>query len=78
MIISSFQSPNKSLYVIGGNIIAIIRSYQFDEMNPLTLFKKYNDVYGETSLSYVFYGLDWLFIVGAVSLTLSGDIILCN
>jgi len=78
MIISSFQSPNKSLFVIGGNIIKIIQEYQFDTINPKILFIKYNELYKEISFSYLMFGLDWLFLAGAIILTDSGDIELCS
>jgi len=78
VIVSSFQSPNKSLFVIGGNILKTIGEYQFDTINPKILFRKYNDSYKEISFSYLMFGLDWLFIAGVITLTESGDIALCN
>ena len=78
MIVSSFHSPNKSLFVIGGNIIKTISEYQFDAINPKILYRKYNDTYKEISFSYLMFGLDWLFLAGAITLTDSGDVKLCN
>ena len=78
MIVSSFHSPNKSLFVIGANILKTINNYQFDAINPKILYRKYNDSYKEISFSYLMFGLDWLFIAGVIALTDTGDITLCS
>lgn len=78
MIVSSFQSPSKSLFFIGGNILNVIHSYQFDAIDPLILFRKYSDFYDKLSFSYLMYGLDWLFMIGAIDMNENGDIKLCN
>lgn len=78
MIISSSQSPQKSLLIIGANILKILRDYPFESTNPLILMSKYNDKYDEISFSYLMLALDWLFLIDTIKLTDTGDIQLCN
>ena len=78
MIISSSQSPQKSLLVIGANILKTLRDYPFESVNPLILMSKYNDQFDEVSFSYLMFGLDWLFLIDTIKLTDTGDIQLCN
>lgn len=78
MIISSLQSPNKSLVIIGANILTILREYPFESINPLILMSKYNEKFDDISFSYMMFGLDWLFIIDAIKNTDNGDIELCN
>lgn len=78
MIISSLQSPNKSLIIIGANILTVLREYPFESINPLILMSKYNEKFEDVSFSYMMFGLDWLFIIDAIKNTDNGDIELCN
>ncbi|PKG55238.1 ABC-three component system middle component 6 [Shewanella sp. GutDb-MelDb] len=78
MIASNFQTPKKSLFVIGGNILGILKLYQFESINPIILLNKYNSEHETLSFSYLIFGLDWLFITGYIILTDTGDIKLCN
>ncbi|WP_415766106.1 ABC-three component system middle component 6 [Pseudomonas sp. ZB1P45] len=78
MIISSLQSPSRSLYVIGGNILEILAALKLGSVSPVELYRRYKLEYEDISLSYLMYGLDWLFVVGAVELTETGDVMSCN
>lgn len=78
MIISSSQSPHKSLLIIGANILKTLRDYPFESVNPLILMSKYNDQFDEISFSYLMFGLDWLFLIDTIKLTDTGDVQLCN
>jgi len=78
MILSNSQSPNKCLYVVGANLIEIIKADEKEALPTLDLFKKYNENYEVISFAYFNFGLDWLFIVGAVDITHTGEIILCS
>lgn len=78
MIISSSQSPKKSLLIIGANILTILRDYPFESVNPLIIMSKYSEQYNEISFSYLIFGLDWLFLIDSIKLTESGDVQLCN
>lgn len=78
MIISNAQSQKLSLYYIGANLLTLIKNHQFKAICPSLLFSKYGESYDEISFSYFIHGLDWLYIIGAVQLTPSGDVSLCN
>ena len=78
MILSSSRTPEKTLYIIGANLISTIRARQFVIVSPLELFCSYKAAHGEISFAYFNFGLDWLFILDVVELTEKGDIKLCN
>ena len=78
MIVSSYQGVEKSLYIIGSNIIKIMKEYQFNEIGLPMLYAKYKEQSGAISLSYLVYSLDWLYIANIVSLSPTGNIKLCN
>lgn len=78
MILSNISSPERSLYVIGANIIKLLVSGKHNVIDPLNLYEEYRSYHPDVSLSYVLFGLDWLFIIGAIELTSMGDIKLCN
>ncbi|MEZ9257444.1 ABC-three component system middle component 6 [Vibrio splendidus] len=78
MIVSNCQSQKLSLYYIGSNLVNLIRHHQFKSICPSLLFNKYCDNYDDISFSYFIYGLDWLYIIGTIRLTQSGDVTLCN
>lgn len=78
MIVSNVSSPERSLYVIGANIINLLKSGKHNSIDPLGLYVEYKKKHQDISLSYVLFGLDWLFIIGAIESTPTGDIALCN
>lgn len=78
MILSNTSSPNKSLYIIGANILHILDEYEYQEISMYLLYKKYNELHGDISFSYVLFGLDWLFILNKVSVSSTGEVLLCN
>lgn len=78
MIMSNLQTPKKSLYVIGGNILGIFQSGNVPPIAPLMLFNIYHKKYNDISFSYFSFALDWLFIAGTIELNDSGDLFLCN
>ena len=78
MIISNLSAPYKSLYVIGANILFVLRSLENMPVDPLELFEKFKISNENVSLAYFNFGLDWLYMVGAIELTESGDIKLCS
>lgn len=78
MILSNISSPEKSLYVIGANIISLLTMEKHYFVDPMELYEKYKRQHPDISLSYVMFGLDWLFIIGAIKLTSTGDIELCS
>lgn len=78
MIINNISSPDKSLYVIGAGILVVLKSKNKSICDPAELFDSYKNINEKISISYFFYALDWLYIVGLVELTKHGDIKLCN
>lgn len=78
MIISDLSAPYKSLYVIGANIIFVLRSYELGFIDPLELYEKFKDTNEGISLAYFYFGLDWLYMIDAIELTESGDVKLCS
>ena len=78
MIINNLPSPYKSLYVIGASILLLLRDNKYKIVDPLELYELFKQENTKISLSYFIYGLDWLYMVGLVNLTESGDIALCS
>jgi len=78
MIISNMSAPYKSLYVIGANILYVLRSSDLVVNDPLELFDVFKTNNRNISLAYFNFGLDWLYMIGAIELTDSGNITLCN
>ncbi|QFG33706.1 hypothetical protein F6476_33180 [Pseudomonas umsongensis] len=78
MIIQNTSSPLKSLYIIGGRVLMVLKSSELGAMSPLALFEKYQERFERASFAYILYALDWLYITGCIELTKQGDISLCN
>ncbi len=78
MIIQNTSSPLKSLYIIGGRILMVLKSSELGTMSPLALLERYQEKFERVSFAYILYALDWLYITGCVELTKQGDISLCN
>lgn len=78
MIVQNTNSPLKSLYIIGGRVLMVLKSSELGAMSPLALFAKYQEKFERVSFAYILYSLDWLYISGCVELTKQGDISLCN
>ena len=78
MILSNLQTPQKSLYLIGANILTLMNEHQFDAIAPLHLFTKYNSTFQDVSFAYFCLGLDWLHLLGTVELNETGDLSQCN
>lgn len=78
MIVKNSSTPLKSLYVVGGRILYVLRDSEFGFMSPLALYERYKENFEGVSFAYICYALDWLYITGCVELTEQGDISLCN
>ncbi len=77
MIINT-QFPNKSLYIIGAQIIDLISNNIQPSIGVILLHDKYEENIGIISYPYFIYTLDWLFIIDAIKLNENGDLELCN
>jgi len=76
-MITNVQFPDRSLFVIGANIIQIFKDNLGTAFNIIKLCDDYEISYGEISYAYFIYALDWLFIIGMVRLTDKGELSLC-
>lgn len=77
MIINDISEPQKSLYVIGAEILSFLVSSGTKEIDPVILFEK---IYGKTnrvSITYFHFSLDWLYLLNTINLDDSGNIKLC-
>ncbi len=78
MIISHMSEPQKSLYVIGANILTAFKKADKKLIEPLELYEVFKGFNQNISLSYFYFGLDWLFMIDAIELDEFGNIKLCN
>lgn len=77
-MINNAQYPNKSLYIIGANIIKLILSNLQSSISIVKLHDDYERDFESISYPYFIYALDWLFIIGFIKLNESGDLEICN
>ncbi|SOB58171.1 conserved protein of unknown function [Pseudodesulfovibrio profundus] len=78
MIIYNTQSPQKALYLVGANILATVQKHKISESSVQRLHEKYNEAYDSISFSYFMYALDWLFLLGSISMNNNGHIQICS
>jgi len=78
VLVNNFTSPEKSLMVIGANVITLMRSQNVNDIEISYLFDLYNEHLKNISFSYFMLGLDFLFIIGYIELNNNGKIELCN
>lgn len=78
MIIDSDMHPEKNIYYIGAVIIDIITRNAKNDLDINLLLHKYNANRTQPiSMDYLLLGLDWLYILGTVSVDDSGVIKKC-
>jgi hypothetical protein len=58
MILRNTQSPQKALYLVGANILAMIQEQKTTEHDIESLHDSYNEKHTHISFSYFMYGLD--------------------
>ena len=70
MLLPQDIAPEKSLYVIGGRIIAIFNVLNRRTIDTKSLYNLYISEFEKDNLSfsYFLYALDWLFIVGFIDI----------
>ncbi|EPE2687515.1 ABC-three component system middle component 6 [Vibrio alginolyticus] len=78
MILSNSQSPKKTLYFIGANIVLAIKSSPYNKICTIELYDRYCESYGNLSFTYFMLALDWLFIASMINVSDSGELYLCN
>jgi hypothetical protein len=78
MIIDDVSEPQKSLYVIGADILAELRDSSDKSIDPIRLFDLFNSRTNKVSITYFYFGLDWLYLLDAIELDGFGNIKLCS
>jgi hypothetical protein len=78
MIINDVPEPQKSLYVIGADILAALRDSSDKSIDPIRLFDLFNSRTNKVSITYFYFGLDWLYLLDAIELDGFGNIKLCS
>ena len=78
MILPQDISPDKSLYVMGGRIIDILKKEPNEIVDPKYIFDKFLIIYpNNITYNYFLYALDWLFILNAIQITENSKIRKC-
>lgn len=78
MIIYDVSEPKKSLYVIGATILSVLRDSHENSIDPISLFEQLHYRDDKVSLTYFYYGLDWLYLIDSIEMDCSGNIKLCS
>lgn len=78
MIIYDLSEPKKSLYVIGAKILSTLINANEESIDPIKLFDLFHSSTSRTSITYFYYGLDWLYLINAIELDDFGNIKKCN
>lgn len=76
MIINTERSPSMSLYYIGGLVLKALKKENNQAIENLYLLIK-NDIGFDLHIDFLYYTLDWLFIISCVKLE-NGRICLCE
>lgn len=78
MIIDDIYEPQKSLYIIGGNILSAMMESSERTFDSIRLFNLYNSGIHKVSITYFYLGLDWLYLLNAIEIDNFGNIKLCS
>jgi hypothetical protein len=78
MIINDVSEPQKSLYVIGADILAVLRDSSDKPIDPIRLFDLFHSSANKVSITYFYFGLDWLYLLDVIELDSFGNIKLCS
>lgn len=77
MILPTHINPNKSLYVVGSRVIDLMKSRKLIDAQELHIL--YSNRYKSENLNYNYflYALDWLFILGLITINKNSKIKRC-
>lgn len=77
MILPTYINPNKSLYVVGSRVIDILKGRKLIDAQELHIL--YSNKYKSDSLNYNYflYALDWLYILGLITINKNSKIKRC-
>ena len=78
MIINDVSEPQKSVYVIGADILAALRDSSDKSIDPIRLFDLFNSRTNKVSITYFYFGLDWLYLLDVIELDGFGNVKLCS
>lgn len=67
MILSKDTNPDNQIYRIGALVISILNQSKDTEIDSINLYNELNEKH-EISISAYCFGLDWLYMVGAVEI----------
>lgn len=77
MLVDPFSQPERTIYVVGARVLRLVREKAGSKHDPDSLLRRINAGRDrETRLSWAQFhlGLDWLYMLGLIQLTDSGDI----
>lgn len=75
-MIYNFDNPDFSLYSLGAVLIRVLRESAVNVHDSSVLYYDFKNAVGQDlSFSVYLYTLDWLFILGLVSIDDKGDIL---
>lgn len=75
-MIYNFDNPDFSLYSLGAVLIDVIKSSNVSVHDTSVLYHEFRSALGnDLSFSVYLYTLDWLFILGLISIDEKGDIL---
>ncbi len=67
MILYNDINPNKTLYVIGSEVIGLLKKEPNDYVDVFVLYDKYIQKFKKNiSINFFIYALDWLFLINAI------------
>ena len=76
MIVSRDINPERDFYYLGGKVIEILSNTNTLEIDFFDVFEKMN-VSTKVSINLFTLTLDWLFLIGVINKSNSGNLIKC-
>ena len=77
MIVSGDVRPEETLYYIGGIILQLLQERSQDQAVFVEELAREARISHDISSSQFLYGMDWLYLMGALSVQ-SGEVVLCS
>lgn len=80
MLAEKDLAPERSIYYVGACVIKVLSEAPFDTIDLEVVFAHLNAHVSQPKLipfSYFLMALDWLFLIGLISITENGDLRRC-
>ena len=77
MIVSGDVRPEETLYYIGGMILQLLQERSQDQAVFVEELAREARISHDIPSSQFLYGMDWLYLMGALSVQ-SGEVVLCS